>query len=114
MALKSNKITIDELRRMYEDVCNKYVELFCKKQGIDFDYWIADEVGDISSFACQYFFSISDIIYDLNHKVKKGIILQWQEDSVENEGQSINFPSYAKGLRYSDLKVAPEEGNFGD
>lgn len=34
----------------------------------------------------------------------KDLIIDWLDDSLENEGNYINLESYAKGLRHSDLK----------
>ena len=99
---------LQQLKKQYEFVCNEYIKKFCNKQGIEFDGWIGDEVGGIASFACQYFFNLSDIILDLNTKQPKGNILDWQSEGVDfnmfNEKQQhINYKSYTIGVRYKDL-----------
>ena len=87
---------LKELNKQYEFVCNEWVQKFCNKQQIECDGWVGDEIGGIASFACQYFFNLSDIILDLNTKQPKGQILDWQNEDVEfnmfNENQQhINY-----------------------
>jgi len=105
-------ITTKKLKEQYEFVCNEYIHKFTEKQDLPFDYWIGDDVGGIASFIEQYFFNLHDIIYDINTNQPKGLILQWQDDTLENhsenENVSINYYSYSKGLRYSDLKKEKE------
>jgi hypothetical protein len=101
-------IKLKELNKHYEFVCNEWVKKFCNKQLIDFDGWVSNEVGGIASFCCQYFFSLSDIILDINTKQPKGLIFQWQSDGVDfnlsnTVPQNINYKSYTMGLRYEQL-----------
>jgi len=72
-------------------------------------FGLGDEIGGIASFACQYFFNLSDIILDLKTKQPKGQILDWQSDGVDfnmfnDNQQHINYKSYTMGLRYNQLK----------
>lgn len=102
-------VKLQELNRQYNLVYNEWVQKFCNKQQIDFDGWVSDEVGGIASFACQYFFTLSDIILDLNTKQPKGNILNWQIEDVDfnmfNEKQQhINYKSYTMGLRHEQLE----------
>ncbi len=69
--------------------------------------------NDFLSFKiCEKLVSnFSDIKYDIDNKVKKGLIFQHQDDSVEhhltvNQEEIINFRSYAMGLRYEHLKTS--------
>ena len=32
----------------YANICNKIVAKFCKKQEIEFDFWVSDEAGGIA------------------------------------------------------------------
>lgn len=110
----SKTIKLQELNKQYEFVCNELVQKFCNKQQIDFDGWVADEIGGLASFACQYFFNLSDIILDLNLKQPKGFILDWQSDGVDfnmfnDNQQHINYKSYTMGLRYEQLKGGKNE-----
>ena len=101
-------IKLQELNRQYEFVCNEYIDAFIKKQSISFDGWVGDEIGGIASFACQYFFNLSDIILDLNTNQPKGNILNWQSEEVDfnmfnEKPQHINYKSYTMGLRHEQL-----------
>lgn len=90
---------IEQLKSNYENVCNEYIKVFKKKQDIDFDGWVGNEIGGIASFCGQYFFNISDIVWDINSNCRKGLILRWQEDCIEDVSKAINYYSYSNGLR---------------
>ena len=97
------------LKEQYEFCCNEYVRLFSEKQDISFDYWIADEVGGIAVFIDQYFFNLSDIILDIETGQPKGLILKFQDDSVDytcenKNNKPINYKAYTMGLRYEHLQ----------
>ena len=55
-----------------------------------------------------YCFHIADVVYDIDHDLPKGLILQWAEDSADDNKnptrQTINLQSYAMGLRFEDLQ----------
>lgn len=55
-----------------------------------------------------YCFHIADVVYDIDHDLPKGLILQWAEDSIDDSKnptrQTINLQSYAMGLRFEDLQ----------
>jgi len=99
------------LKKRFEAVANEYLLKFIKKQDLDFDGWIGDDVGGIASFICQYFFNFDDIRYDIDNKCKKGLILHWQDDCLENKPNYINYYSYHKGLKFDMLnkEVEPKE-----
>jgi len=96
------------LNLRFEKLVNEYLQKFIKKQDIDFDGWVADDVGGIASFCCQYFFSFDDIRYDIDNDCEVGLILNWQQDGVDyhmkGKFDTINYRSYHKGLRYEDLE----------
>ena len=85
----------------YEKACNNIVKHFAKKQDIQFDYWIAEEIGGVAAFIGQYFFHISDIVLDMKTNHPKGLILQWHDENIEKR---INYKSYISGLRVKDLE----------
>lgn len=100
--------TFKSLKTDYNRVCNKIVKIFCKKQDIDFDFWVADQVGEVAIFMNEYSFTMAEIILDLESKQPKGFILEWQRDFLEfnmsrKERLDINYASYIKGLRFKDL-----------
>lgn len=102
-------MTIKKLKTEYDIICNTFVEKFAKKHGLEFEYWIADEVGGIAEFTANYFFNLSDIILDLTTNQPKEFILEWHDDEVDynmdfEEPRYINYKSYIMGLRQKDLK----------
>jgi len=101
---------LSELKTTYELACNEYAYKFARKQDIHFDGWIGTP-GQLTSFIDQYFFSMDDIIYDINHKCQKGLILKWQDEGIENSDFRMNYASYAKGLRFTDLKKHHENNS---
>ncbi len=94
---------IESLQEHYEKVCNDYVFLFCLKQGMVFDGWVSDLVGSIA-FCDDYFFAFSDIVWDVNSSQPKGTITDWYHENMELPEKSINYFSYTKGLRISDIE----------
>jgi hypothetical protein len=46
------------------------------------------------------FFNFQDIVWDINSKQPKGLIVDWYYESIENPKKSMNYYSYTKGLRY--------------
>jgi len=83
-----------------------YFGQFARKHGIVFDKW----VNSIVKFD-KYYFSIEDIMYDLDSLAKRYLILQWQDDllaynekRMQKDYKYVNFRSYCMGFRYSDLE----------
>jgi hypothetical protein len=68
----------------YDKACTEIITKFCEKQGLEFDFWVADEVGNTASFALQYTFTLTEIVHDLRTKQKKGLILKQQIEMIEN------------------------------
>lgn len=84
------------IKQQYEKVCKEYVEEFCKKQDLEFDYFVCDLVGDVSSYSSTYFFNFQDIVWDINSNQKKGRIIDWYWESLENTENAINYYSWTK------------------
>lgn len=91
-----------ELKKQYEAVVNKYMELFCKKQEVDFEYWVGDDVGGVVEIA-DAFFDFNDIRYDIDTNQPENLIFEWYWELIESKIK-INYSSYSKGLRLKDLK----------
>ncbi len=94
---------LHELKKQYEYYCNEYINKFIKKQNIEFDGWILNEVGGTACFNGEFSLNFSDILLDINTKQKKGLILKWHYDFIENTPQNINYKSYTMGLRFEDI-----------
>jgi hypothetical protein len=90
----------------FERLLKRYFNRFALKQMLEF----GDCVKGVAKFG-DYYFSIEDIIYDLENNVKRYLIRQWQDDLLEynknrdeKEYKYVNFKSYCMGFRYSDLE----------
>ena len=88
------------LKKQYIFVCNEYVKKFVNKHGYEFTGWVSDEVGGLTSFIDQYFFCISDIIYDISHRCPKGKIFEWQDYNLKHPEDYMNYHSFVKGLKW--------------
>lgn len=104
MEIQSKQIKL--LKQNYEKACNDYIEYFSKKQDMELEFWVADEVGSVACFG-DYFFSMRDIILDIESGQPIGFILDWQneiatQDAKDEKSIFINYLSYIKGLRITD------------
>lgn len=95
----------EEVKKKFENCVDLYVDFFCQKQRLFFDYWVADEKGGVAIFG-DYCLAFDDIRTDLEHNAPKGMILEWYRDVLEfhQSGKTINYYSHIKGLRIKDLK----------
>jgi len=96
-------IKINKLKKQYEFVCNEYVTKFCNKQELIFEGWVGDTIGGV---ACcnDFYFNFHDIVWDVNSNQPKASIIDWYYSNLKEAEKSINYYSYTKGLRISDLK----------
>lgn len=92
------------MKNKYTKIVHEYIKAFEEKQNIDFDYWI--EENEIAEFS-SYPFNFSDIKYDIDNNISEGKIIEWHYDVLENYKTLgfINYKSFCKGLRYSDLQL---------
>ena len=102
------ELTNDQLRKELEETLMAYIRLFEEKHDVDLQYIINDDIMGVLDFGDAYFFHIADVVYDIDHDLPKGLILQWAEDSIDDSKnptrQTINLQSYAMGLRFEDLQ----------
>ena len=98
----------EQLRKELEETLMAYIRLFEEKHDVKLQYAVDDNIMGVLDFGYVYFFNTTDVVYDIDHNLPKGLILQWAEDSVDDSKnparQTINLHSYAKGLRFEDLK----------
>lgn len=96
------------LQQQYEQVVADYIEVFCNKQGLNFEYWVGDDIGGIADFGCIYFFNFDDIRLDIDTNQPENQIINWIEETIENANSDaekmINYRSWCMGLRYEDIK----------
>lgn len=81
------------------------IKAFEKKQDLNFEFFINDDVIGIATFGDVYCINVSDIIFDLETKQTKGLIIDWLYETLDQKDKEdyINYQSYCKGLRYEDL-----------
>lgn len=94
---------IKELNYEYDTICMKWIDLFCRKQDLTFEAWADHNV--VADFGGTWFFNLDDIILDLTKGTKPGLILDWQEESLEFHQDNpnkpmLNYNSYIMGARY--------------
>lgn len=95
------KKDLKKLKRQYEDACNEYLEVFCEKQEMQNFGWVSDDVGT-SAVCGDLIFSMREIKLDIDTRQQVGTIIKWYDDNMINS-KYINYYSYLKGLRVSDL-----------
>ena len=98
----------EQLRKEWEEILMAYIRKFEEKHDVKLQYAVDDDIMGVLDFGYVYFFNATDVVYDMDHNLPKGLILQWAEDSVDDSKnparQTINLQSYAMGLRFEDLK----------
>lgn len=87
-------ITLLALKKQHEAICNEYVKRFCKKQDLEFEFWVGNTPGGVVSCS-DYYFNFDDITLDMNTKQKKGVILNWYGEITI--GNFVNYYSYTMG-----------------
>lgn len=98
----------EQLRKEWEEILMGYIRKFEKKHDVKLQYAVDDDIMGVLDFGYVYFFNATDVVYDMDHNLPKGLILQWAEDSIDDSKnptrQTINLQSYAMGLRFEDLQ----------
>jgi hypothetical protein len=97
-------MTNKQLKQAYDKVVSEYIAKFCKKQECELEFWVADTVGGIACFGDVMYFNFSAIKHDIDTRQPAGLILEWLYASIDNPDKNINYYSYSKGLRYSDIR----------
>jgi hypothetical protein len=99
--VRSAKYAYD-LEKRKEKTVMAYIDAFCEKQDLHFDSWVGNDIGGLADFN-DLCFNFQDIVWDINSSQKKGLIIEWISESIDNPGKSINYYSYTLGLRFSDI-----------
>lgn len=82
------------LKNEFDEICQKYIDEFCKKQDLQFNYWIGDMVGTIAEIS-DCCFDFEDIRYDVDTAQESGLIYKWFWDNLERKNK-INYRNYTK------------------
>ena len=104
---KKNELLVlmQELKKEFESIVEKYITIFCEKQDIDKKglYWINGDIGGVFEVS-DCFFDFLDIIRDIDTNQPKGFIFNWYNENNYLNNKIINYHSYIKGLRVIDFK----------
>jgi hypothetical protein len=93
--MTTEELLLRRLKKTYASTCNKYVKLFCDKQDMYFEYWIAGFIGETAAFG-DIFLQMREIIYDLESNQPKGKIVEWYWHCIENQDNMVNYYAYTK------------------
>lgn len=85
------------IKQQYEDAINRYIVEFCKKQDMEFNGWVAGEVGEICEIN-DFCFIFHDVKRDIDQNVEKGLIIDWYYGCVESGGE-INYRTWLKAKK---------------
>lgn len=95
--MKIKKVIYNQL----EGAIQQYVDVFCTKHDIEFDFWVADLSGGIGQFG-DFFFNFEDVRLDLETDQPKDEIFKWYDVALELNTEnkfSMNYYSWIKGAR---------------
>jgi hypothetical protein len=94
-----------KLRKALDDAITGYIKAFEKKHDVFYEWAVVDDLTGVLNFGDHYF-SMSDIVYDVDNKLPIMLIFEWQEACLNahflGDEKQINLQSYAKGLRYHE------------
>jgi len=91
------------MKKRFEKAVAEYVKAFCKKHGLEFEFWVADLIGTVGSFS-DYYFTMEDIRLDIDTKQPKGKIFDWYEHHLVKKNNHVNYYTYC--LSNNKLKIA--------
>jgi len=89
------------LNKRFEKIVNEYIAEFCKKQDVELEYWVAEDIGGICSIG-DMFLTFDNIRLDIDKEAPKGLITEWYWADITAK-QTINYWSYIRGLRHLQL-----------
>lgn len=93
--MKKSKKT---LNKKYLKLFNKYLKKFNKKQDTETEHTIDTEIINIA----DCFFNFYDIRYDIDNKIKPGIIFEWYWDYITH--RDINYENATKLFRTDSIE----------
>ena len=101
--MKKSKKT---LNKKYLNLFNKYLKKFNKKQDTETEHTIDTEIINIA----DCFFNFYDIRYDIDNKIKPGIIFEWYWDYITH--RDINYENATKLFRTDSINHFKEDLNL--
>ena len=79
----------------YTKICKQYLDMFCKKNDLQFISWVDDLIGGIAELKSEgfvYEIAFSDIILDINTNQSPRRILLWYDYAIYSE--PITYKKY--------------------
>lgn len=95
---KGNKQDKTALNKKFKKLFNKYLKKFNKKQDTETEHTIDTEIINIA----DCFFNFYDIRYDIDNKIKPGIIFEWYWDYITH--RDINYENATKLFRTNSVE----------
>ena len=83
------------MKKQLEKVLKQYIKEFEKKQDLTFEFAIDDDLMTSIFFENGIHFYMTDVIYDIDNNIEKGLIDKWFEYVLINES-CINYRTYLK------------------
>lgn len=91
------------LQQHYQQVVGAYVKAFQKAHGIEWEFWVADDIGGTALFGDRYF-NFDDIRIAVDNGISSEMLFDWYDENVEHGIEKmINLPAWIKGLRHDQL-----------
>ena len=92
--------------RAFDVAVDRLLMEFREKHDLSYEFSVGEDSIDVFSIS-NYFFSLSDIYFDLKSNQPKGKIIQWYDYLLDNEVE-ISYYAYCKGLRKEQLSKKHE------
>ena len=83
------------MKKQLEKVLKQYIKEFEKKQDLTFEFAVDDDLMTSIFFENGIHFYMTDVIYDIDNNIEKGLIYKWFEYVLINES-CINYRTYLK------------------
>lgn len=85
---------MNSLKEEFEAVVKKYIEVFCNKHKLIFDFWVCDLVGTVGQFG-DFYFDMETIRLDIDNDVPKAALMKWYQVNMESfDKQQLNISYY--------------------
>jgi hypothetical protein len=99
----------ESVRKKYEDACNGYLQLFCRKHGYRFepDSWAAGYAGGIAD-ASGFYVGMETLRADIDSDAPQDEFLKWYSYCMRAGALDIPFPSFDNWLTGCPRKTEEE------
>ena len=98
------------IQERFAAIANEYIDMFCEKQGLHFDGWVNNDVGEVALFNSGYYIMFDTIRLDIDKSAPMGEILKWYDltyDGPFKEVEWFNYNTYLMGYRGKDNADKP-------